>query len=97
VLKRKKSKLLVACKLGSKQARFWLAWVEKPSPALFNLMWHSRPRLCSCTFVAQALLPVQLIPYAVISIASEQTKYETTLAQFFCAATKKSAPLCSNG
>jgi len=47
-------------RLGPNQARFWLDWAEKPSPAmplhlwhrhsclwLAILVWHSRPRLWS--------------------------------------------------
>jgi hypothetical protein len=39
-----------------------------------------------------SLLPVQLILNA--AIPQRQIKYETTLTQFFYAATKKSATLC---
>jgi hypothetical protein len=46
-------KILVDRRQGPMQARFWLAWAEKPSPAfvkpwgLHMHVWHSRPRLWS--------------------------------------------------
>src|SRR5579864_8893720 len=36
---RVKKNRIVDPRLGPNQARFWLDWVEKPSPGIFNLVW----------------------------------------------------------
>src|SRR5579864_768982 len=69
--------------------------MQKPGvqPGSKNELWTAGALACDIQFVCTAALGC---PFFICNAAfrSSQTKYETTLTQFFCAATKKSVTLC---